>query len=186
MQAKIYMLRFTATQYLTDFAIKWNHTELLLTGWQTFVYSYHTTNIGNNWGYVDMNGSWTGAIRMVMDGVSAAKLFDHWLFHEGYTTDHSTWSPFYELHIMASSNGTIFRVTRRFFAGNSSVTGEFLLQRPMTRSFDILFDLHLNNGDAGDFRRNRAHSDAFSWMKIYKFRLRFHLNLFPNVDLTIF
>ena len=29
-------------------------------------------------------------------------------------------------------------------AGNSPVTGEFPLQRPMTRSFDVFFDLHLN------------------------------------------
>ena len=29
-------------------------------------------------------------------------------------------------------------------AGNSPVTGEFPAQRPVTRSFDVLFDLHLN------------------------------------------
>ena len=29
-------------------------------------------------------------------------------------------------------------------AGNSPVTGEFPAQRPVTRSFDILFDLRLN------------------------------------------
>ena len=29
-------------------------------------------------------------------------------------------------------------------AGNSPVTGEFHAQRPVTRSFDIVFDLHLN------------------------------------------
>ena len=29
-------------------------------------------------------------------------------------------------------------------------------------------------------------SNAFSWMKIYKFGLRFHWNLFPRVQLTIF
>ena len=29
-------------------------------------------------------------------------------------------------------------------AGNSPVTGEFLAQRPVTRSFDVLFDLRLN------------------------------------------
>ena len=31
-----------------------------------------------------------------------------------------------------------------FCAGNSSVTGELPAQRPVTRSFDIFFDLHLN------------------------------------------
>ena len=29
-------------------------------------------------------------------------------------------------------------------AGNSPVTGEFLAQKPVTRSFDVLFDLRLN------------------------------------------
>ena len=28
-------------------------------------------------------------------------------------------------------------------------------------------------------------SNAFSWMKMYKFRVRFHWNLFPRVQLTI-
>ena len=31
------------------------------------------------------------------------------------------------------------------FAGNSPVTGEFPAQRPVTRSFDVFFDLRLNN-----------------------------------------
>ena len=43
-------------------------------------------------------------------------------------------------------------------AGNSPVTGEFPAQRPVTRSFDVFFDLRLingwiNNGEAGDLRR---------------------------------
>ena len=29
-------------------------------------------------------------------------------------------------------------------AGNSPLTGEFPTQRPVTRSFDVFFDLHLN------------------------------------------
>ena len=29
-------------------------------------------------------------------------------------------------------------------------------------------------------------SNAYSWMKLYKFRLRFHWNLFPRVKITIF
>ena len=31
-----------------------------------------------------------------------------------------------------------------FWAGNSPVTGEFPSQRPVTRNFDVFFDLHLN------------------------------------------
>ena len=30
------------------------------------------------------------------------------------------------------------------YAGKSPVTGEFPAQRPVTRSFAVLFDLHLN------------------------------------------
>ena len=47
-------------------------------------------------------------------------------------------------------------------AGNSPVPGEIPAQRPVTRSFDVFFDLRLNNGwvnnsEAGDSRRYRAH-----------------------------
>ena len=45
------------------------------------------------------------------------------------------------------------------------VTGEFPVQRPVTRSFDVFFDLRLNNawvnnGEAGDLKRHRAHYDV--------------------------
>ena len=50
-------------------------------------------------------------------------------------------------------------------AGKSPVTGEFPAQRPVTRSFDIFFDLRLNkswknNRETGDLRRHRAHYDV--------------------------
>ena len=45
--------------------------------------------------------------------------------------------------MMTSSNGKIFRVTAHC-AGNSPVPGEFPAQRPVTRSFDVFFDLHPN------------------------------------------
>ena len=46
--------------------------------------------------------------------------------------------------------------------GNSPVTGEFPAQRPVPRNFDVFFDLRLiniwvNNREAGDLRRHRAH-----------------------------
>ena len=46
-------------------------------------------------------------------------------------------------------------------AGDSPVTGEFPLKRPVARSFDIFFDLGLkkgwvNNRDNGDLRLHRA------------------------------
>ena len=50
-------------------------------------------------------------------------------------------------------------------AGNSPVIGEIPAQRPVTRSFDVFFDLRLNkrwvnNRDDGDLRRHRAHYDV--------------------------
>ena len=44
---------------------------------------------------------------------------------------------------MTSSNGT-FSTLLAICVGNSPVTGEFLAQRPVTRSFDVFFDLRLN------------------------------------------
>ena len=49
----------------------------------------------------------------------------------------------YVANKMTSSNGNIFRVTG-LCAGNSPVTGEFPTQRPVTRRFDVFFDLRLN------------------------------------------
>ena len=51
-------------------------------------------------------------------------------------------------------------------AGNSPVTDEFPAQRPVTRGFDVFFDLRVNkrlskqSGEAGDLRRHRAHYDV--------------------------
>ena len=50
-------------------------------------------------------------------------------------------------------------------AGNSPVPGEFPAQRPVTRSFDVFFDLlwingSVNNREAGDLRRYRTHCDV--------------------------
>ena len=48
-------------------------------------------------------------------------------------------------------------------AGNSPVTGEFPAQMPVTRSFHVFFDLingWVNNREAGDLRRYRAHYDV--------------------------
>ena len=65
--------------------------------------------------------------------------------------------------MMTSSNGNIIRVTGHL-CGKPPVTGEFPTQRPVTRSFDVFFDLRLNNSwvnnrEAGALRRHRAHYD---------------------------
>ena len=49
--------------------------------------------------------------------------------------------------------------------GNSPVTGEFPAQRPVTRSFDVFFDLRLNKPLGKQswgwwLRRHRAHYDV--------------------------
>ena len=58
-----------------------------------------------------------------------------------------------------------FSALLAIFAGNSPVPGEFPSQRPVTRSFDVFFDLRLNKRlsnkrEAGDLRRYRAHYDV--------------------------
>ena len=45
--------------------------------------------------------------------------------------------------VMMSSNGNIFRVTGHL-CGEFTGPGEFPAQRPVTRSFDVFFDLRLN------------------------------------------
>ena len=50
-------------------------------------------------------------------------------------------------------------------AGNLPLTGEFLSQRQVTRSFDVFIDLSLkncyvNNRETGNLRRHRAHYDV--------------------------
>ena len=50
-------------------------------------------------------------------------------------------------------------------AGNSPVPGEFPAKKPVTRSFDVFFDVHPNKwfnkqSWAGDLRRYRAHYDV--------------------------
>ena len=56
----------------------------------------------------------------------------------------------------------IFSALLAFCVGNSPVTGELPAQRPVTWSFDIFFDLRLNNGwvnnrEASDLRHHRSH-----------------------------
>ena len=46
-------------------------------------------------------------------------------------------------YMMTSSNGNIFRVTGPLY-GEFTGPGEFPTQRPVTRSFDVFFDLRLN------------------------------------------
>ena len=47
------------------------------------------------------------------------------------------------LFMVTSSNGNIFRVTGHL-CGEFTGPGEFPTQRPVTRNFDVFFDLRLN------------------------------------------
>ena len=67
-----------------------------------------------------------------------------------------------------------------FCTGNSTVTGEFPAQRSVTRSLDIFLICTwiygwVNNGEAGDLRRHRAHHGVIvmhesSWSQKYNLR----------------
>ena len=70
--------------------------------------------------------------------------------------------------IMTSSNVNIFRVLA-LCAGNSPVTGEFPTQKPVTRSFDVFFDLRLN-------KRLSKHSRGW-WFKTPSCPIRRHCNV---------
>ena len=52
-------------------------------------------------------------------------------------------TPYFLWHMMTSSNGKNFRVTGPL-CGEFTGPGEFPTQRPVTRSFDVFFDLCLN------------------------------------------
>ena len=63
--------------------------------------------------------------------------------------------------MMTSSNGNIFRVTGHLYG---EFTGEFPAQRPVTRGFDVFFDLcpnkRLSKQSWGDLRRYHVHYDV--------------------------
>ena len=65
-------------------------------------------------------------------------------------------------HMMTSSNGNIFRVTGHL-CGEFTGPGEFTTQRPVTRSFDVFFDLrnswwhHMMTSSNGNIFRVTGH-----------------------------
>ena len=65
--------------------------------------------------------------------------FEIWLQDTGYTSLHWIPSSSWLSHQMET-----FSALLAICAGNSSGTGEFPTQRPVTRSFDVFFDLHPN------------------------------------------
>ena len=111
----------------------------------------------------------------VHNSVMNSALWDMELLHGGIVKDVNTcvWIP----KLMNASNNDVqlctwwrhqmetFSALLAICAGNSPATGEFPAQRPVTRSFDVFFDLRLNNGcvnnrEAGDLRHHCAHCDV--------------------------
>ena len=63
-------------------------------------------------------------------------------------------------------------------AGNSPVTGEFPTQRPVTRSFNVFFDLRLMNRwvnirEAGDLRHQCVHFDVSVMLVCFGNKLKY-------------
>ena len=74
-------------------------------------------------------------------------------------------------------------------AGNSPATGEFPAQRPVTRSFDVFFDLRLNKRLSKQswgwwLRRYRAHCDVTVMKGVETEKQSFVLNIFWS-DLSV-
>ena len=73
-------------------------------------------------------------------------------------------------------------------AGNSPVTGEFPTQRPVTRSFDVFFDLRLKNLEASDLRRHCVHYDVIVMSDgVFipaQYLLREHITA-PNLEINL-
>ena len=97
--------------------------------------------------------------------------------------EHSSPTSIFPVFMLTSSNGNMFRVTG-FCAGNSPVTsgnplvtGEFPSHRPVTRSFDVFFDLHLNKRLSKQSRR--------WWFETPSRSLWRHCNVVRNSDPVI-
>ena len=86
----------------------------------------------------------------------------------------------YFLFSWSSSNWNMFRVTgfcagnSPVTAGNSPVTGDFPSHRPVTRSFDVCFDLRLN--------KRLSKQSRPRWVEAPSRSLWRHCNVVPNSD----
>ena len=71
-----------------------------------------------------------------------------------------------------------FSALLAFCAGNSPVTGKFPTQRPVTRSFNVCFDLHLNK---------RLIKQLWGWwFKMPSCSLWRHRNVFRDVNISMY
>ena len=100
-----------------------------------------------------------------------------------FMEEHSSPTSIFPVFMRTSSNGNMFGVTgfcagnSPATAGNSPVTGEFSSHRPVTRSFDVFFDLRLNRQLSKQSRRR--------WFETPSRSLWRHCNVVPNSDPVI-
>ena len=77
-----------------------------------------------------------------------------------------------------------FSALLAFCEGHPPISGGFPSQNPATRSFDVFFDLHLNNGsannrDSGDLRCHRAHYGVIVMVYCILFWIHWNLSVIP-------
>ena len=80
---------------------------------------------------------------------------------------------------MTSSDGNIFCVTG-LLCGNSSATGGFPTQRPVTRSFDVFFDMRLDQRLSTQCRRRWFETPSRSLWRQYNALGQWHGCSVPN------
>ena len=105
--------------------------------------------------------------------VKGVPWFHRWIM-KTLTSIHLCW--YVVLYMMTSSNGIIFRVT-------GHLCGKFPTQRPVTRSFDVFFDLRSNNRLSKQWRGWWFETQSCPWWRhrndLWKLRVPFVV--FPHV-----
>ena len=79
----------------------------------------------------------------VLETLSVDGLLQRICFQQRWSKLHCILASSFIMMTSSSNDGNIFRVTGHL-GGNSPVHGEFPAQRPVTRSFDVFFDLRPN------------------------------------------
>ena len=87
-----------------------------------------------------------------------------WTNVSGNNWDTSGWRrhcAHYDVTLMYTSHWNYISHHKVYCAGNSPVNGEFPSQRPLTRSFDVFFDLRLNKW----FRKQLRYQWHYGWVR---------------------
>ena len=96
--------------------------------------------------------TWHNPVNMFWSWANAGSVLDQLWANSWWSHDIDTLSTSWWRHQMET-----FSALLALCAGNSPVTGEFPAQRPVTRSFDVFFDLCLNN------MNKRLSKDSWGW-----------------------